>query len=64
MKVYDFIIVLKSPGFRWVDAVSKLMLLLAITVFGFSISFVSFNIRSVIVLFLIMAIMGWWFFVS
>ena len=62
MKIYDFIIVFKRPGYRWVDYVSQLMLLLSVSVFTFSLSVAVFNIASVLIMVLIAAIIAWWIY--
>ena len=58
MKVYDFIIVFKSPNYKWVDRVSQLMIILAIAVFTFSLSIATFNLGSAFLIFLILAMIA------
>ena len=60
MKVYDFIIVFKRPSYRWVDTVSQLMLVFAVSIFTFSLSIAVFNKASVFLIFLIAAIIVSW----
>ena len=58
MKVYDFIIVFKSPNYKWVDRDSQLMIILAIAVFTFSLSIATFNLGSAFLIFLILAMIA------
>ena len=60
MKVYDYIIECKRPNYKWVDLISQLMLLMAISVFTFSLSVAVMNTRAILILFLIAGMSLWW----
>jgi len=70
MKVYDYIIVFKQRGYRVVDGISQLMLLLAVIVFGSSISGIitaQYKVKGswellVFMSVIIAAIIGWWIY--
>jgi len=70
MKVYDYIIVFKHRGYRLVDGISQLMLLLAVIVFASSIPEISTGLYKVkgsseLLVFIIVTISGiiaWWIY--
>ena len=64
MKVYDYIIIFKRSGFRLVDGISQLMLLLALLVFASSIPATKAALQggSLILLVIITGISGWWIY--
>jgi len=59
MKVYDFIIVCKRPGYKLVDGISQLMLLLSMIVFASSVEVPITSGRSILYFSLIAGITGW-----
>ena len=58
-KEYDYILVFKGTGHGLVNRISKLMLLLAISIFIFS-SVFPFSKTSILPLIITAAIIGWW----
>ena len=62
MKVYDYILVLKDSGHRLINNISKMMLVLAIAVIGFS-AFLHFTTASLLSLGLLIIIVGWWIYI-
>ncbi len=58
-KEYDYILVFKGTGHGLVNRISKLMLLLAISIFIFS-SIFPFSKTSILPLIITAAIIGWW----
>ena len=65
MKVYDYIIIFKRPGYVLVDLISRFMLLISIAVFGYFVYYTSgFGFNRVIILLtlLIIGIVWCWMF--
>lgn len=60
MKVYDFIIVIKTTHHTLVDTVSRMMLLLSIALFGYTISHAPLNKYSILIMVLMAGMIGWW----
>ncbi len=61
MKVYDYIIELKRPGYVVVDMVSRFMLMLSVAVFGYTIYLVhATNWFSIMMASLVTGIVAWW----
>ncbi len=66
-KIYDYIIVLRKQSFKLIDSISKLMLLLSVAAFLFTL-YLSFqgkavNMNTAWMLFIIIsAIIGWWIY--
>lgn len=60
MKEYDYIIVLKRSGHGLVDRISRLMLCLALIVFGASVLTLGLSQKSLLLLVIIGGIIGWW----
>lgn len=61
MKVYDFIIVLKSNQHRLVDTISRMMLLIAIAVFSYTLSLGTTTKQTVLLSLLIAGMLAWWY---
>lgn len=64
MKVYDYIIVFKRPGYRLIDGISQFMLLLAMLVFSWTLSTTAAPTTGQIILFIVLigCIIGWWIY--
>lgn len=60
MKVFDYIITFKNNGYKTVDRISQLMLLLAVLVFAYALSANPLSKGSVLPLVIIVGIIGWW----
>ena len=60
MKVFDYIITFKNNGYKTVDRISQLMLLLAVLVFSYALSANPLSKISVLPLIMIIGIIGWW----
>ena len=61
MKVHDYIIELKRPNYLFVDMVSRLMLMLSIAMFSYTIYLVhAFNWFSIMLALLVTGMMTWW----
>ncbi|MEK7200335.1 MAG: hypothetical protein AAB212_10525 [Bacteroidota bacterium] len=69
MKVYDYIIVFKSPDYAIVDMISRLMLMFSIATLGYSLTytisnhgFKDFNRYNYLFIALIAGMLGWWIY--
>lgn len=62
MKVYDFIIVIKTTHHTLVDTVSRMMLLLSIALFGYTISHAPINKYSILLMVLMAGMIAWWIY--
>ncbi|MEA3424928.1 MAG: hypothetical protein U9R46_01650 [Bacteroidota bacterium] len=60
MKVYDYIIVLRRPGYLLVDLISRFMLMIAIAILGYTVFWIPFGWFSMFLIVLIAGIAGWW----
>jgi hypothetical protein len=61
MKVHDYIIELKRPGYLVVDMISRLMLMMSIAVFGYTVYLVrAMNWYSILFAILVVGMLGWW----
>ena len=63
MKVHDYIIELKKPGYLVVDMISRLMLMISIAMFGYIISLIrGFNWITITYGLLIIGMVAWWIY--
>ena len=62
MKVYDYILVFKSNGHRLINSISRMMLLLSVSVFLFT-AFISFKKSAVLPILISAGIIAWWVYV-
>lgn len=60
MKTYDYIIVLRRPGYLLVDLISRFMLMIAIAILGYTVFLIPFTWFSLFLIVLIAGIAGWW----
>ncbi len=61
MKVYDFIIVLKSNNHRLIDTISRMMLLLSIAIFSYTLSLGTTLKQTILLSLLIVGMLAWWY---
>lgn len=61
MKVHDYIIELKKPSYLVIDLISRLMLMIAIAVFGYSVFLVrAINWYTILFTVLVIGMIAWW----
>ncbi|MEO8172261.1 MAG: hypothetical protein ABI581_04225 [Sediminibacterium sp.] len=61
MKVHDYIIEVKRPSYLVIDLISRLMLMIAIAMFGYTVSLVhAINWITIVYSILVLGMIAWW----